>query len=57
MMKYFEGNLPNRCAGVSRAQARNQPCCIKFVKWFYPTLIDHLESFAKLACGRHALKP
>jgi hypothetical protein len=29
---------------------RNQPCCIKIVKWYYPPLVDHLERFF----GKHA---
>jgi hypothetical protein len=40
-------NLPNSAAGVNPAARRNQPCCIKIVKWFYPTLVERLESFPK----------
>jgi hypothetical protein len=32
---------------VSRAEKRNQPCCIKIVKWFYSTLVA--KSFVELA--------
>jgi hypothetical protein len=51
MMKYFEGNLPNRRAGVSYALGRNQPCCIKFVKWFYLTLVDPSKVLPSLHAG------
>lgn len=40
--------------GKPRTVRRNQPCCIKIVKWFYPTLVEHLQSFAKLAYARLA---
>ena len=29
---------------VSHGVRHNQPCCIKFVKWFYPTFVEHLLS-------------
>jgi hypothetical protein len=41
----FGMNLPNGVASASRAAVRNQPCCIKIVKWFYPTLVEQLENF------------
>jgi hypothetical protein len=43
----FLKNLPNNGASVSRAVKRNQPCCIKIVKWFYSTLVA--KSFVELA--------
>jgi hypothetical protein len=35
--------------GVTRTVQRNQTCCIKIVKWFYRTLVEHLENFANLS--------
>jgi hypothetical protein len=38
---------------MGRTARRNLPWCIKIVKWFYAALVERLESFGKLACGRH----
>ena len=32
---------------------RNQPCCIKNVKWFCTTLVERFESLTKLQYARH----
>ena len=38
----FRTNLPNSGAAVGGAATRNQPCCIKNVKWFCTTLVEGL---------------
>jgi hypothetical protein len=41
----FRRRLPNRGQASATPRDRNQPCCIKIVKWFYPILVERLEIF------------
>ena len=51
MMKYFD-YLRNSVASGGRTVRRNQPCCIKNVKWFCTTLVERFESLTKLQYAR-----
>ena len=47
MIKYSE-YLQNSVA-LRPYRGRNQPCCIKIVKWFCRVLVERVESFARVA--------
>lgn len=48
MFKYSE-YLQNSVATSPPPSGRNQPCCIKIVKWFCRALVERFESFARVA--------